>query len=75
MVKILQISSASRICHWYSAPLSQLFHQFFIDTFLQTFIVCCVDQKFGTVWLEGFDGFWNLVRAALMRNIGKAYLR
>jgi len=55
MVQILEISSTTGVCHWYAAPLCQFLNQFLVNSLLETFIIRCVDQKFRTVWLEGFD--------------------
>jgi hypothetical protein len=56
MVQILEISSATSVCDWYAAPLRQFLHQLLINTFLQTLVICRVNQEFGAVWFEGFDG-------------------
>jgi hypothetical protein len=51
MVQVLKIPPTSGICDWYATPLSKFLHQFFIDAFLETLIVCSVDQELGAVWL------------------------
>jgi hypothetical protein len=58
MVQILEISSPSSICDRNTTPLRQLLNELLVDTFLEALIVRCVDQKFGTIRLERFDGRW-----------------
>ena len=58
MVQILQISSPSSIGDRNTTPLRQLLNELLVDAFLETLIVRCVDQKFGTIRLERFDGRW-----------------
>lgn len=45
MVQVLEVTSTTSICHWYTAPLSQLFNQLFVNSFLKTFVVGCMDQE------------------------------
>jgi hypothetical protein len=56
MVQILQISSPSSIGDRNTTPLRQLLNELLVDAFLEALIVRCVDQKFGTIRLERFDG-------------------
>jgi hypothetical protein len=58
MVQIFKISSPSSICDRNTTPLRQLLHELLVDAFLEALIVRCVNQKFGTIRLERFDGRW-----------------
>jgi len=49
MAQILEISSTSGICDWYTTPLSKFFYQLLIDTLLEPFIIRSMDQKLGAV--------------------------
>jgi hypothetical protein len=51
-LKILDASSTTRISNWDPTDLGQVAHKFLVNPCLQTFGICCMDEKLAAVWFQ-----------------------